>query len=155
MSRGHKHIVKCKCILQQHKTQKEPQFYAFKVFSVVSDEDVVEVSYAQCPNCGVIHKVTDICVSEIVSREEMKSLETIDEIKSSLPEKLLRALASTEKDIDIATWQDIKFTLDNQDFGKNIILTITRESGDVVYKFLTIFSETLFRVQTKVSKEYS
>lgn len=154
MSRGHKHIVTCKCILQQYKTQVDPPLYAFKVFSIVSDEDTVEPSYAQCPNCGLIHKVVDICVSEFVSREEMKSLETIEEIKTSLPEKLLRVLSSSEKDIDIATWQDIKFTLENQEFGKNIILSITRESGDVIYKFLTIFSETLFRVQTKISKEY-
>ena len=62
---GFKHLVQCHCILPQYRKMKDPVFHKFVVFSTIDKKDNVEPKNVQCNNCGVIHKVFDICKSEI------------------------------------------------------------------------------------------
>jgi hypothetical protein len=64
MDKGVKHLVRCRCILPQFKDKPNPPAHQFAVFSVLDDQDVLKVGFAQCNNCGIVHKVTDICLSE-------------------------------------------------------------------------------------------
>ena len=85
---GIKHMVECRCVLSQYKKSTIPVYHKFIVFSII-DKDKVKISFAQCNNCGIIHKITDLCKSEIMNgKEQMSSLETIEDIKTALPEDL-------------------------------------------------------------------
>ena len=63
---GQKHLIKCRCVLPQFKKLDNPPVHKFVVFSALNEEGNVVTKYAQCNNCGVIHKVTDLCTSEII-----------------------------------------------------------------------------------------
>ena len=104
---GVKHLVQCHCILPQFKNSEDPTFHKFVVFSVIDDSDTVQPKFAQCNNCGVIHKITDICTSELTTREESKSLPSTSDIKLSSPQDLSQILESYQ--CDIATWEQAEW----------------------------------------------
>ena len=104
---GVKHLIQCHCILPQFKNAEDPTFHKFVVFSVIDDSDTVQPKFAQCNNCGVIHKVTDICISELTTREESKSLPSTSDIKLSIPQDLSQILESYQ--CDIATWEQAEW----------------------------------------------
>ena len=59
------------------------------------DNEEVKQKNAQCNNCGVIHKVTGICKSEILTgREEARAIISIGDIKLSLPSRIAEILSS-------------------------------------------------------------
>ncbi|NBP56906.1 hypothetical protein EBU71_10330, partial [bacterium] len=81
-----KHLIECKCVLVQYKNITPTVFHKFLVFSEIDGTDgLVIPSYAQCNNCGVIHKINEIGKSSQLRKESMTALLTIDDIKSSLP----------------------------------------------------------------------
>lgn len=151
MPRGQKHLIDCRCILPQNRGTNN--FHKFIVFSVIDDDDNVIPSFAQCNHCGVVHRVSDICTSEIISRESMATLPTIEEIKISLPDKLTTALSRFERDMDLPTWQNIGFVYENQLLGQPIIINKDCEGHEVTYKVLTILGQNLFKIDTRITKE--
>lgn len=145
--RGQKHLIKCRCVLTQYKNTPVPQVHQFVVFSVIQDDDTVVSKFAQCNNCGLIHKVVDVCKSEIIiNREEMGSLVTIDDIKASLPANLVDVLERNKS--DLPTWEQAQFILENKEWGNFVVLAQEEESGSKQVKYLKIMSETFFKVET-------
>jgi hypothetical protein len=145
---GLKHCIKCKCILPQYKNLPEPIQHQFIVFSII-DNDVLITKYAQCNNCGIIHKVIDVCKSEIISCEHLNSLITIGDIKVCLPQKLISILEANN--VDLATWEFAKFIIENKMWGNMLILS-TEIEGDIKHgKYVQILSETQFRVDTFIN----
>lgn len=145
--RGQRHLVKCRCVLPQFKGVKNPPVHQFVVFSVVDDDDNVKMKYAQCNNCGIIHKVTDICTSEVISgKETMGSIVKIEDIKLSLPPNLTDILE--RNNVDIATWEQAQFILENKQWGNFVILAQEEESGTRQGKYVRIMSETFFKVES-------
>ncbi len=143
---GQKHLIKCRCILPQFKRVNNPPYHQFPVFSVIED-DVVLPSFVQCPNCGIIHKVTDILVSEIVKgREHMSSLKTIDDVRVGMPEQVAAVLEANNA--DLATWEAVSFVIDNKLWGD--FVTVTRDTDGSVSqgKYIKILGEKLFKVET-------
>ena len=65
MQYGVKHLVQCNCMLPQLKSKSI--LHKFLVFSIVDDNNKVQVKFAQCNNCNVIHKVTEVCKSTILN----------------------------------------------------------------------------------------
>jgi len=145
--RGQRHLVKCRCVLPQFKGITSPPAHQFIVFSVISEENAVTVKYAQCNNCGIIHKVTDICTSEILSgKEAMNSIVKIEDIKLSLPPNLADILE--RNNADVATWEAAQFILENKEWGNFVILAQEEESGTRQGKYVRIMSETFFKVES-------
>lgn len=150
---GQKHLVKCRCVLPQFKNSQDPEKkqHRFTVFSEIVD-DVVKHKFAQCNNCGLIHKVTDICTSEIMSgKEAMNSILTIDDIKPGLHPSLISILERYQ--CDLPTWEQAKFISENKKWGEVIILTSDLEDDTKVIKYLRILGETLFKVDSHSRKE--
>lgn len=144
--RGQRHLIKCRCVLQQFKNLKDPPPHHFLVFSVIGEEDKVVSKYSQCNNCGIIHKVTDICTSEIVSgKEAMNSIVTIDDIKLSLPSNLANILERHQ--VDITVWEQAQFILENKSWGEYVILTHDDSDGEKHGKYLRIIGDTFFKVE--------
>ena len=77
---GINHLIECQCILPQYKKRNNPPFHRFVVFSIVDDSDDVVEKFSQCNNCGIVHRVYDICKSEIASgHESLNSLPSKDD----------------------------------------------------------------------------
>ena len=153
MPTGQKHLVRCRCILPQFKHMKDPLLHQFTVFSILDDADAVAVKFAQCTNCGLIHKVTDINRSEIMTgREHMSSIATIDEIKISLPEKLVALLEIN--DADLPTYEAVSFILENKQWGNIVVLSSDVDGGLRQGKYVRILGEQLFKIDTFTREEY-
>ena len=139
--------------MPQFKNLPEPPVHQFIVFSIVDDSDVVKSKFSQCNNCGVIHKVVDICKSEIIqNRESMGSLINIDDIKPSLPQNLVAILESNGA--DLATWEASQFIFENEKWGEFVVLNSDAESGLRQGKYVQIIGKNLFKVGTFSREEY-
>ena len=146
MLTGHRHLIKCRCFLPQFKNSANIPVHQFVVFSVMEDDDIVP-KFVQCNNCGIVHKVIDICMSQIMNgRENLASVVTIDELKSSLPEKLVTILQ--QYDVDISTWEQAQFIIENKQWGSFVILASDTIDGIKQGKIVKIIGENLFKVDT-------
>lgn len=153
MLRGQRHLVKCRCTLPQYKVFPNPPPHQFVVFSVVNETDnTVVPKYAQCNNCGIVHRVIDICKSDILSgKEEMNSILKVEDIKLSLPPNLTDILE--RNNVDLATWEQAQFILENKQWGNFVILAQEEESGTRQGKYVRIMSETFFKVESFTREE--
>jgi hypothetical protein len=147
MKNSQRHLIKCRCILKQNKNSSTNDFFAFITCSLVID-GVVQTSFAECPNCGILHKIIDICRSEIINKSDLAGVtKTIDDIKLSLPEKLVTLLSAHE--LDISTWQHAANIIEHELWGNFIILKRESLGSDEVIKFIRVLSATLFKIETK------
>lgn len=149
---GQKHLVKCRCILQQYKTAKNPPNHCFIVFSEIGDDGRVKPKYAQCNNCGVVHKVIDICKSEaLTGKEDLKSIVTIDDIKPTLHQNFATILE--KNNADLATWEAVQFAVNNKRWGDFVVLTSEVEGDTRMGKYLVVLGESLMKVETYTREE--
>ena len=145
MAIGIKHLVTCRCTLPQFKRSPKPPFHQFVVFSVLDDQDNVKPKYAQCNNCGVIHRVVEINRSDILNgKESMGSIVTIDDIKGSLPARLAEMLDASNA--DLPTWEAAKYIVDNKRWGEFVVLTTDSDEGIRTGKYVRILGENMFDV---------
>ena len=143
---GIKHLIQCHCVLPQYKNRENPVFHKFVVFSVIDDSDTVQPKFAQCTNCGIIHKITDICKSELTTKEESKSLPSIQDIKFSLSKDLTSILESYQ--CDLATWEQAEWIQLSQRWDQWIVLAREEnEDGDIHGKRLIFLEDGRFRIE--------
>lgn len=111
---GIKHVIECSCFLPQAKNNKKINYYKFPVFSIINEKDEVLEKFAQCENCGIVHRVYDICRSEIlIGREDGKSsVLSKEEISMMLPTHASNLLNSYN--VDIATWEQVLFNFEKK-----------------------------------------
>lgn len=146
-----KHLIQCHCILPQFRKIPNPVFHKFMVFSIIENDTVVP-KYVQCNNCSAVHKVYDICKSEMVpGKDELRSVTTIDEIRTFIPDDLRRLLDSYKCDLPI--WENIKFLLEEKMWGEKIILTRENINGEITGKILTVISGDRFSLESYISRE--
>ncbi len=143
---GIKHLIQCHCVLPQFKNSADPAFHKFVVFSVIDDSDTVQPKFAQCNNCGIVHKVTDVCRSELTSKEEAKSIPNISDIKFSITQDLAKVLESYQ--CDIATWEQAEWIYLTKAWDQWIILSREEdELGDLHGKRLIFVENERFRIE--------
>jgi hypothetical protein len=152
MLKGIRHLIKCRCFLPQFKNSKNIPEHQFVVFSVVEDEEIIP-KFVQCNNCGIVHKVIDICMSQIMNgKENLSSVATIDEIKSSLPERLITILQ--QYDVDISVWEQAQFIIENRQWGNFVILASDNMDGMKQGKIVKIIGENLFKIDTFARNDF-
>lgn len=152
MEQGVKHLITCRCVLPQLESDPKSPLHQFVVFSVL-DDDTVRVKYAQCNSCGIIHKVVDICRSEIIaSKEDLSSIMTIDDIKMGLPTQLATVLE--KNDVDLATWEQAKWIWENDRWGDFVILSNETVDGVRQIKYLRILGKALFQMNSHTEDVY-
>lgn len=153
MIRGIKHLIECRCVLPQFKSRKDPTRHKFVVFSVIKENDTVEHKFAQCNNCGIIHKVIDICKSEIQQGKENSSfILNVDDIKISLPKDLSFILE--KYNLDLPSWEQASFIVDNKLWGHFIVLEQEEDGGSKIGKYVRILGENLFKIENFSREEY-
>lgn len=143
---GHIHLIACRCVLPHLKSSKEPPPHRFRVFTRLVD-DVPVVKYAQCNNCGLVHRVTDLGRSEITGKDEGRSVKTISDIKPLLPEKLVSILESN--DADLASYELCEHVLNHQEWGRFVVLSSEPDGSITHVKILEIMGPNFFRVETE------
>ena len=147
MIHGQKHLIKCRCVLPQFKRLENPPVHQFIVFSVIQEDETVKTRYSQCNNCGVVHKIIDVCKSEIVSgKENMNSLIKIEDIKPSLHPNFVGILESSQA--DLATWESVQFIVENKQWGQFVVLTNDSEGEEIHGKYIKILGESMCKVET-------
>jgi hypothetical protein len=147
MKIGQKHLIKCRCILPQFKQRQNPPPHHFIVFSILDEEaGSVETKYSQCNNCGTIHKIVDICKSEIQSgKENMNSLIRLEEIKPSLHSNFSSILEANNA--DLATWESVQFIVENKQWGNYVVLSTDNENDEIYGKYIRILGESICKVE--------
>ena len=143
---GIKHLIECHCVLPQYRRRDDPVFHKFIVFSIIDDSDTVVPKYAQCNNCEVVHKITDLCRSEVLGgRDELRSVITIDDLKIMIPEDITRVLESY--DCDLPTWENIQFILQNKKWGSSVIVSREDLEDERHGKMLTLVGPNKSKIE--------
>jgi len=144
---GQKHLVKCRCVLPQFKKMQNPPAHQFIVFSKIDDQGEVVTKYAQCNNCGIIHRVVDICKSEIqAGKENMNSIVKVEDLRHSIHTNFCAILDTNNA--DLATWEAVQFIVENKQWGGFVVLTTDTEGDEIHGKYLRILGETLCKVES-------
>ena len=147
MPRGQKHLIKCRCVLPQFKKLEKPPVHQFIVFSIINDDESVVTKYSQCNNCGLVHKIIDVCNSEIIqTKESMNSIIKVEDIKPSLHVNFSNILEVNSA--DIATWEAVQFIVENKKWGEFVVLTTETEGDEIHGKYIRILSESLCKVES-------
>ena len=150
--KGVRHLVECHCVLPQYRRRDVPVFHKFPVFSKIDDQDIVEEKIVQCENCGTIHRVYDVCKSEIIpGKDDSRVALTIEDIKISMSDKLSNILDSY--DCDISLWEHVEFIIENEEWGSEIVLKRESQPDTTSLKILQINSADKFRIKTATRKE--
>ena len=149
---GQQHLIQCHCMLPQYRGRKDPVFHKFIVFSVIDDSDTVIPKYTQCNNCGAVHKVYDICKSEmIVGRDELNTVTTIDDIRRGLPTDLRDVL--TSYNCELHTWEHVLFIYLNEHWGQTVVLTRDTINNEVQGKILRINGQDEILIENYIISE--
>jgi len=147
---GVRHLIECHCTLPQYRNANPPVYHKFVVFSVL-DEDAIQKKLVQCNNCGIIHKVVDLCKTEIAhGMEEGQSLRSIEDIKIGIPDKMVIFL--TQQNADISTWEYVEFILDNKQ-EKEVILKKEQKDELTQLKILHIKEDGTFKVKNETRQD--
>jgi hypothetical protein len=116
---------------------EDPIFHKFVVFSKTDDKGHLVTKLSKCNNCDILHRIIDFCKSEVLhGRDEAISVMTIDDISTSLPEKLVDIL-----DVhfcDIATYEEALDIVEERDWGRSINISKTDLGNSVQVKSLII-----------------
>ena len=152
MASGQKHLVMCRCVLPQFKRVINPPSHQFVVFSIIDDDGRVRPKFVQCNNCGIVHRVIDVCRSEIIpGREHMSSIVSVDDLKTALPESLRAILESN--DCDLPTWEAARFIYEEKRWGEFVVLSTDAADGLQQGKYVRILGDNLFKVESYVREE--
>tara|TARA_B100000131_G_C17769626_1_gene472725 strand:+ start:159 stop:629 length:471 start_codon:yes stop_codon:yes gene_type:complete len=144
MVEGIKHLIQCHCILPQYRNRPNPVFHKFIVFSVI-ENDTVNEKIAQCPNCGVLHKVTDLCKSEIlIGKDENRALVKKTDVAFSLPQKVIDLLETYS--CDLPTWEHCAFIIKEKLWGSKVKIVTEDLEESVSSKFLVFDGEGAYNI---------
>lgn len=146
-----KHLIKCKCILPQFERFENPPIHKFIVFSEIDSDGLVIPSFSQCNNCGIVHKIKEIGISEPLRKESISSISSIKEIQSQLPSKLLEILENSG--LELHSWQEIIWIFNNEFWGKSVILTKEEIDGILIGKYIQFFSSENWRINSFTREE--
>ena len=151
MTSGIKHLVQCHCILPQYKHVDEPTFHQFVVFSIIDEEsDTVTPKFASCNNCGAVHKVIDICKSELVTgRDEVVTQMVIEDFRMSLPGDLFELLLAYQKEV-AAQLAPAPFWIEHDTRQDPIGLTREEIEDRVQGKLVKFLGPERFRVESYI-----
>jgi hypothetical protein len=139
--------------LPQYKNADNPVFHQFTVFSVIDDaSDTVVPKFASCNNCGAVHKIVDICKSELViNRDDVMTQMKIEDFKFSLPTDLFELLVSYQK--EVADFEHAQFIIENENWKEYIILTREEIEDMVQGKLVKFLAANKFRVESYILRK--
>ena len=149
MPTGIKHLIQCHCILPQYRNKKNPVFHKFVVFSIIDDSDTCKSKIVNCNNCGISHRVYDLCKSELLTgNEDTRSVMKKEDFKLSLPSSLYDLLNSYN--CEIHDWEHVLHIFQNNLWYTEdcfIILSRDTDEDSISGKLLRITGAGAFRIE--------
>lgn len=142
---GQKHLIECNCILPQYKNRSNPVFHKFIVFSIIDENDNVIPKIVECPFCGIIHRIKEIGVSEITTKEFSSSVRKVEEIKASMPANIVGILESNN--CDLPTWENVEFLYENELWGQYAVISSEKMDENTHGKLLYLKGPTLIKIE--------
>lgn len=146
-----KHTIQCHCILPQYRNREDPVFHKFVAFSKIDDSDTLVSKYVNCNHCGVVHKIYDVCKSEIiVGKEDIVSVVSIDDVSLMIPKDIVSVLESY--DCDLPTYEHVLHIIQNRLFSEKVGLTRDKMENEVVGKRLSFNEMGIVSIESFVEK---
>jgi len=145
-----KHLVECHCTLSIYKgVNSKIIYHKFPVFSKIDENDNVINKIVQCNNCSVVHKIYDLCKSEILGgKDDFKVGLTLEEIGMQLPTRLENLLIKSK--CDMSTWEHALDVIEEKQWGEKIILSRQIIDSKLHVKILEILSEDKFKLTNRL-----
>ena len=149
---GTKHLIQCHCVLPQFRKLKDPVFHKFVVYSKFKEDgdgQEIEERLARCNNCDAVHRIIDLCRSEIVVKiEETDTIVDIEEIKFGLPEKLVKLLE--KNNCDTSTYESIDHIFEKEAWNSQVVISRQTVNNEKIHvKIIEIKSEDKFRIKSE------
>lgn len=152
-----KHLVECHCSLKIFDNTQKTIYHKFPVFSIINKNDKVEEKYVMCNNCDIIHRVIDVCKSEIKwGKEAFKSLVcTKEDIKFNLLNNDKQNIIDLLEmhNIDISEWEFIDYLLENNKEGQ-LVLNKEEIEDNIVYKILYVDKNSNIKIKNEIIQRY-
>lgn len=150
-----KHVIECKCFLPQYKNLPNPVYHQFVVFSELDGKGVITPSYAECNNCGLVHRVIETYQSSLAGKESSKFVPAISDIEMQIPERLAKALR--EHECELHVWQEAKFILEHELWGRFVVLSKekTNNNETAVGKICQIIGRDLYKIEVYEREEFA
>lgn len=151
-NRYERHLIECQCILKIFEKKTKPLYHKFAVFSLLDENGELEQKYVSCNNCGSIHRVYDVCKSEIMwGKDGYEGLvNKVDDIVFNLEnngnEKIVEILV-TNKIEDMSIWEYVEFLLENELEG-HVVLNKNNIKDTTIMKVLYI-NKKGFKIKTE------
>lgn len=144
-----KHLIECQCILPIFKNQTRPLFHKFSVFSEMNNSDEVIEKWVKCNNCDMVHRVYDICKSELLKNGEkyVDLVTTLDDLKYSITSDLLDVLSKNK--CEIAEYEQVAFLLKEKPVEENIVMLSKKEIDDKVILKCISFKDGKYEIIQK------
>jgi len=151
---GIKHMIKCRCILPTMKNRPSPPLHEFIVFSILNNENgEIFEKYVSCNNCGINHRVYDLCKSEIINNSESTKVAlTIEDISVMLPDAVNNILKSYSR--ELPDYEHIKFMIDENAQDQFIVLSSEFENGRKSGKILKFKGNGKFEIEPFSRSEF-
>lgn len=147
-----KHLVECHCVLPQYRGMKDPIFHKIEVFSTFDDEreeNPIDEKFIVCENCGVVHKIIDLCRSEIqIKHESITSVRSISEVSLSLPDNIVKLLM--DNNCHISTWEFAEYVYENRHTGCQVIINRQTIDDKIHIKYIVLQENGKFKVKNDV-----
>tara|TARA_B100000700_G_scaffold326494_1_gene438169 strand:- start:1066 stop:1536 length:471 start_codon:yes stop_codon:yes gene_type:complete len=147
---GTKHLIQCHCVLPQYRKLEEPIFHQFVVYSKILENGSVDKKIVKCNNCDAVHRIIDLCKSEIVLKLESTDIVIDeDEIKLSLPDKIVKILE--KNNCDISTYESIDHILEKSAWGEEVVISRKNiENKSRHFKILQINGKDKFKIKSEI-----
>ena len=146
---GLKHLIECHCVLALFKSSQKIINHKFPVYSKIDLNGKVIPKIVKCNNCDSLHKVYDICKSEIKFGKDQTSVTvTREDLGYMLPDRLNDLL--TKVDVDISVFEHALDIIEEERWGEHIVLKrdIIEEKHQI--KLLEILSEEKYKITNEV-----
>jgi len=149
MSQGIKHLIECHCTLKIFKNGDEIIYHKFPVYSKLDEEDRLKVKMAKCNNCGVIHKIVDVCKSDIISgKDDSISVVTKEDLDLQIDPRITNVLRANE--CDISVWEHVADIIEEERWNETIVLRRQVVDGEMNVKVLKVLSENRAKIENHV-----
>tara|TARA_A100001515_G_scaffold145037_2_gene151469 strand:+ start:515 stop:1009 length:495 start_codon:yes stop_codon:yes gene_type:complete len=151
---GIKHLIECHCTLKIYKGSENHLYHKFPVYSKFDNQTnkLIE-KIVPCNNCQTLHKVYDVCKSDIVKsgKDENKAAVSIEDISLQLPYKINNVLVKYQS--DISTWEQVLDIVECEAWSYKVVLSRELIEGKYHVKTLEILSEDKIKIESKIIED--
>ena len=148
---GIKHLIECHCVLKIYDTSDIENiiYHKFPVYTKFDSDGKVISKLVKCNNCDALHKIIDICRSELSPGKDQTQINiNKEDIELMLSDRLCNVLAKYNCDMSI--WEHAHDIIDNSEWGNSIVIKRDIIDEQQHVKILFILGENKFKIENKV-----